>query len=196
MRRSPLVNEDLGTSPSQALAFDDLHCVALGILQEVILKLLWIIIDLPRWGYSGAERHTVACEAINGKLQLWYEQQRKIHPESSNSEISPFVVAVVGTKDNPLLHAMGGESYHLFKFCYEALLPEFVDQIVDGHALATCMAALAQWYKLLHRLPDVPTQSDCLQLWDLCCKHLIWCSKGGIDFKPKHHYFCHLTLRK
>ena len=95
------------------------------MVQECALAIIWRVADLPRWGFQGTARHTIAVENLNVHLQRWYEVQRRLGRSKGDSEICPLNLAMLGTIDHPLLHAKGAESAKLFRFLMEIVLPQY-----------------------------------------------------------------------
>ena len=193
-RRCPLFDEDCGVTPSAAIANDELHVCALGNIQECCLVILWSVATLDIWG-RGDLGVTTAVDSLNTQLQNWYVRDRHVSGHWGQGEINPLTVAVIGTREAPVLKAKGSESTRLFRFLYSEVLPRYVSQIPHGQKLAECCQALIEWYQLLHSMGDVPDANECTQLEQVCLRHLLLCPDAHIPYKPKHHYFFHLTFR-
>ena len=101
-RRCPLFDEDCGVTPSAAIANDELHVCALGTIQECCLAILWSVATLDCWG-SGDLGVTTAVDGLNAQLQNWYARGRHVRGHWGQGEINPITVAVMGTRQAPIL---------------------------------------------------------------------------------------------
>ena len=71
----------------------------------------------------------------------------------------------------------------------------YADYIRDADSLLVAGSVLQDYLQLLVVSPaKVPLQT-CQTLMDLCIRHLRLLSEAGVHYTPKHHLWCHLTLR-
>ena len=70
-RRCPLFNDALHTSPSDSLAFDEMHTINLGIMMRWVSAVLWRVVEINPWRSVSQE---LAASRLESDMFLWFSE--------------------------------------------------------------------------------------------------------------------------
>ena len=65
----------------------------------------------------------------------------------------------------------------------------------SAEVLHAAWTTLQAYFQLLVDAPAQVPLGMCQDLLDMCLRHLRLLSQAGVSFSPKHHLWCHLTVR-
>jgi hypothetical protein len=193
--RNPLFWPQTGVT-TDALAIDILHTLHLGVILYFSSEVVWALLLGNIFGIAGGADDILHMGVfrIRDRLFAWYNQWDAAHPERPACRLGNFTVQMLGDRAHPRLHVRAAESYWMFLFVLD-LLRDHADKIDNGRILLVAGESLIEYLNILKqhgsRLPpDVPQR-----LLDLCKKYLLLMQKAGCHNYPKHHLWCHMTLR-
>ena len=179
------------------LMIDMLHCVYLGIAQNYISTVLWMLITSNVWHIQTGTRDELEQLAV---IRLWasieeyYAQRRPLRarPEGT-TEIQDLTIGMLGSRDAKLFKAKGAETKGLIPFAISMLEKYGVPALP---AAATPLIAAG---KALMEVIRVQAVNECAMspasysyMYKCGVQHVRAAFLGGVAPLPKHHAFLHV----
>jgi hypothetical protein len=194
LRRNPIFDPGLGTSPTATLHLDTLHTLYLGIFMFYCHAVVMSVFRANLFGCTGSEK---AKEL--GNLEVFFSSYKKWCHDNSiplSYQLNQLNLGMIGEPHKPGLKTKAAETGVLMRFCVY-LCREHKAKFVgdEGEALLAAGEALETYMQLIRTSPFKVPVADCRQLLFLCLRFLRIMQRFGTKDMPKGHLFVHVTKR-
>ncbi len=193
LRRNPVFQESLGTSPAATLHLDSLHTY-IGVFQFYCHSVILSVWKANMFKCTGAGK---AREVAN--LEVFFSLYKKWCREQNiplSYQLGQLHHSMVGAPHLPGMKTKAAETGVLMRFCVQFCRvhrTEFCND--DGGALLAAGEALESYMNIIRTSPFKVAVSDCRQLLFLCLRFLTLMQRFGAKDLPKGHLFVHVSKR-
>ena len=114
LRRFPMWDEALGITPNRVIAFDIMHSLFLGSMQEWCKWILWNFLSSPTFTQgegTASERILVALLRVRTELVSFYPGWHREHPDRRLTQVGDLTPKMVGTVEIRKLKLKALETY-------------------------------------------------------------------------------------
>ena len=185
LHRNPLLSHPL-MDCADVLMLDTLHTIYLGVILKYITEVFWRAIDANPWlTPGGGVDHGVSN--IKSDMDAWYDATGT----RQDRRVKELTTGMLG-KRGGLLKTKAAETGALLPFAIQLC---HIYTFRDAGALHSAGMLLQEYMDILSSAPrQVPDQTTQLLL-DKVLRHLRILQHVGVKLLPKHHLWCHLTVR-
>ena len=102
--RNPLFDDEVGLSVHEGLTIDPLHALYLGVMKDLLMWLIWTLIDDGFWGYWGTADETLdrVVSVVMAELSSFYKRWDQSHPDSAPlTRLSTLTAKMLGDHSHP-----------------------------------------------------------------------------------------------
>ena len=163
--RNPLFDDEFYLTPDRCVVFDYLHCCCLGVYQDFLAWLIWLLIELNVYGISDGfpmeVRLKMSAEQLRVNLFAWYKQERSAG--RARNQVQDFTATMLGTRTAPAFKLHGAETDDFILFA-GVLIERFGNELGDRReTISACQSAFATIRQLTRDyktvLPDPQVQT-------------------------------------
>jgi hypothetical protein len=194
LRRNPLFDKGLGTSPVKTLHLDTLHTLYLGIFMFYCHAVIWAMFRANVFQCDGPEK---AREV--GNLDVFFSSYKKWCADNTiplSYQLGQLKREMIGAADRPSLKTKAAETGVLLRFCVRFCKEHCAKFNGDeGGALLAAGESIESYMGIIRASPFKVPMKDCRQLLFLCLRFLRLMQRFGAKDMPKGHLFVHVSKR-
>eukprot|EP00971_Amphidinium_carterae_P219933 4365928-Amphidinium_carterae.1 len=161
---NPLLSSELGTCLSSACSLDIMHMWCLGIFQNYVLEVFWLVLESGVFKGGSMKQDALL---MSKHLKAFYAKFRDEHPDVLLTTIDSFTMehTLGGSRGKHLLRAKAHETLGLLRYSV-CLLTEYQNEVEGGPRLlvgAECLLGMYCNLQLAPALVPEATLEECFK---------------------------------
>ena len=158
------------------------------MILRLVSEVIWRTIEQNPWhSPSGGADQGVAN--IKADMDSWYDAACI----PAKRRVADLTKGMLGKRKLATIKTKAAETATLLPFAIH--LCRIYPAIRNADSLLAAGNALQDYLRLLDETPPQVPQFVCQQLLDFCIRHLRLMMHANVQLLPKHHLWCHLTIR-